>query len=375
VIRKSIVVLAIAVGTARCGGGEAAGARTPRDRSAEPAVVSVETAAAIEREVATTIRATGSFVADEASDVAPLVSGSVVDTPVDVGDVVKPGQVIVRLDPRNANLDLQHAEAALQQTVAQAGNAKVEAERHAALVKSGDISRSTYEKLTTQLATADAAVAQATARVASARKAVDDAVVTAPFAGHVTARPVSVGEYVTTASKVATIVRLQPIKLELQVAESDAGKLRRGLPVRAAVPTYPGTVFEGVVSALNVALDASSRAMAIDVRFANADGRLLPGMFGTAEILLPATERAVYVPSVAVVTIANGQSSAVYVVENTTARVRVVQVGESSQGMVRILAGLDGRAVVATTALNELFDGASVRAAAPAAVGTSDRSR
>lgn len=371
-----LFAIAIAIGTAGCGGAGAADMRPARAQSTEPAVVAVETAPAVEREVATAIRATGSFVADEASDVTPLVSGSVVETPINVGDVVTPGQLIVRLDARNANLELQHAEATLQQAVALAQNAKVEAERHAALVKSGDISRSTYEKLTTQLASADAAVAQATARVASAKKAADDTTITAPFAGHVTARPVSMGEYVTTATKVVTIVRIQPIKLELQVPESDAGKLRRGMPVRAEVPTYPGTVFEGVVSALNVALDASSRAMAIEVRFPNVDGRLLPGMFGTAEIHLPATERAFYVPSAAVATIANGQSSAVYVVDDTTARLRVVQVGEAQHGMVRILAGLDGHAVVATSALDQLFDGARVRATAPAAaVRTSDQGR
>lgn len=366
-------VCAVAIVTAACGGGEAADAHPPRSQSTGPAVIAVETATAVEREVATVIRATGSFVADEASEVTPLIAGSVVETPINVGDVVKAGQVIVRLDPRNANLDLQHAEAALQQAVAQAENAKVEAERHASLVTSGDISRSTYEKLTTQLATADAAVAQATARVATAKKAVDDATIVAPFAGHVTARPVSVGEYVATSAKVVTIVRIQPIKLELQVPESDAGKLRRGMPVRAEVPTHPGTVFDGVVSALNVALDASSRAMAIEVRFPNADSRLLPGMFGTAEIHLPATERAFFVPATAVASIANGQSSAVYVVDETTARVRVVQVGERQDGMVRILAGLDGHAVVATSALNQLFDGAKVRAAAPAAVRTSSQ--
>jgi RND family efflux transporter MFP subunit len=362
-----IAACAAAVAVAACRGGEAADVAPPRAEPAERAAIAVDMAAVVERDVATAIRATGSFVADEASEVTPLVSGSVVETAVNVGDVVKAGQVIVRLDPRNASLDLQHAEAALQQAEAQAQNARVETERHAALVKSGDISRSTYEKLTTQLATSEAAVAQATARVATAKKAVDDSTITAPFAGHVTARPVSVGEYVTTSSKVVTIVRIQPIKLELQVPESEAGKLRRGMTVRAEVPTYRGSVFEGVVSALNVALDASSRAMAIEVRFANTDGRLLPGMFGTAEIHLPATERAFFVPAAAVTTIANGQSSAVYVVDDATARVRVVQVGESQNGLVRILAGLEGETVVATSALDRLFDGAKVRTAAPAA--------
>jgi RND family efflux transporter MFP subunit len=360
-ILEVTALAALAIGPAACSGGEAADDRRTRADKTEPAVVAVDTAAAVEREVPSVIRATGSFVADETSDVTPLVSGSVVETAVNVGDVVKAGQLIVRLDPRNASLDLQHAEAALQQASAQAQNTKVEVERHAVLVKSGDISRSAYEKLTTQLATGDAAVAQAAARVASARKAVEDTTITAPFAGHIVARPVSVGEFVTTSSKLVTVVRIQPIKLELQVPESEAGKLRRGMPVRAEVPTHPGVAFEGVVSALNVALDASSRAMAIEVRFPNGDSRLLPGMFGTAEIHLPARQRAVYVPSAAIATIANGQSSAVYVVDGTTARVRVVQVGESENGQVRILAGLDGQAVVATTALDQLFDGAKVR--------------
>ena len=357
-----LVVVAAAVAHVGCRGGEAAGAAPPAAQAA-PVVVTVETAPAVEREVAAVVRATGSFVADETSEVTPMVGGSVIETPVNVGDVLKAGQVIVRLDSRNATIDLQNAEASLQQAVAQAQNAKVEAERNAALVKSGDISRSTYEKLTTQVATAEAAVAQAQARRATAKKAVDDTTVFAPFAGHVTARPVSVGEYVTTSSKIVTIVRIQPIKLELQIPESDAGKLRRGMRVQAQVPTHPGSLFDGVVSALNVALDANSRAMAIEVRFPNTDDRLLPGMFGTAEIRLTETERAIYVPSAAVATIANGQSSAVYLVDDGTARVRVVQLGETESGMVRVLAGLDGRATVATSGLNQLFDGVKVRAA------------
>jgi membrane fusion protein (multidrug efflux system) len=282
--------------------------------------------------------------------------------------------VIVRLDPRTATLDLRHAEAALQHAEAQAQNAKVEADRYTALVKSGDISQSAYEKVTTQRAMSDAAVEQARARVATAKKAVDDTTIAAPFAGHVSARTVSVGEYVSTSTKLVTIVQIQPIKLVLQVPETEAGRLRRGMTVRATVPTHPGRIFEGTVSALNVALDPSSRAMALEVRFTNADSRLMPGMFATADVQLPATERAVYVPASAVTTIANGQSSAVYAIEGTTAHVRVVQTSPAQDGMVRILAGLDGNAVVATSALDQLFDGITVRPT-PAAGGTGHTGR
>jgi len=365
------LLIALTLWTAACRGA-VTDTRAQQPVSREPTVVTIETAGAVERELPTVIRATGTFVADESSDVTAHVSGSVLETAVKVGDVVAEGHVIVRLDARNAVLDLDLAQAGLQQAEAQSQNAKVEADRNAALVKSGDISRSTYERLTTQLLTAEAGVAQAKARVATAAKAVEDTRIMAPFAGHVSARPVAVGEYVTPTTKLATILRIQPIKLQLQVSESDAARLKRGMAVRAEVPAHANTAFRGTVSALNVALDPNSRAMTIDVQFPNTDDKLLPGMFGTAEIQLPETQRVVYVPKAAVSTIANGQSSAVYVIEGSTARVRVVQTGEVQGELVRILAGISGGAVVATTRLNELFDGAHVKIASPVAHKSAD---
>jgi membrane fusion protein (multidrug efflux system) len=314
-----------------------------------------------ERNVPVIVRATGTFVADESSDVTPQVSGQVVETPVNVGATVKTGQVLVRLDDRDAGLKLRQAQATLQQAEAQARRAQTEANRNADLVRSGDISRSSYEQLTTQVAVAEAAVAQAAAQVAAAEKAVADAVIVAPFSGHVSARPVAVGEYVTTSTKVATIVRITPIKLQLQVPEASAATLRSGMPVAATVPAHPDRTFTGTLAAMNVAIDPASRAMAIEARFANGDGRLMPGMFGSAEIQLPATERSVFVPEGAVSSLANGESFAVYAVDGDVVRVRVVQPGERKDGMVRLVAGLEPGVVVATSNLGQLFEGARIR--------------
>jgi membrane fusion protein (multidrug efflux system) len=362
VILRVLALAATALLPAACGGVDA-GAPVPQ--AVEAAAVAVATAAATERAMPIVVRATGTFVADESSDVTPQTSGSVIETPVGVGDLVKVGQMIVRLDERNAALDLNHAQAALEQAQAQAQNARVEAARHAELVESGDISRSAYEKLTTQLAVAQAGVAQAKARVASAEKAREDTKIKAPFGGHVSARPIAVGEYVTTSSKVATIVRIDPIKLALQVPEGQAAQLRPGMPVRAEVSAYPGAIFKGAVSARNVAIDPNSRAMTIEVSFRNQDSRLAPGMFGNAEVLLPATERAVYVPREAIRPFANGESSVVYVIDGDTARVRIVQPAQAEDGLVRIHTGVEAGALVATSNLDKLFDGAAVRRAPP----------
>ncbi|MEO8368605.1 MAG: biotin/lipoyl-binding protein, partial [Candidatus Solibacter sp.] len=83
-----------------------------------PKIVTVSTAQAVTRTVAAGFQETGSFVADETSDIAPMVAGRVLATPVDVGDVVKQGQVICELDHRDAQLRLDQAKAALEQATA-----------------------------------------------------------------------------------------------------------------------------------------------------------------------------------------------------------------------------------------------------------------
>jgi membrane fusion protein (multidrug efflux system) len=341
--------------------------------AAESAPVSIHTAAAEARDVPTVVRATGTFVADESSGVTPSVPGQVVATPVNVGDMVRAGDVLVRLDDRDARLRLGQAEAALLQAEAQARRAATEAKRNAELVQGGLISPNSYEQFTTQVAVADAAVAQAVAQVDAAKKAVADAVIVAPFSGHVSARPVAVGEYVNTSTQVVTVVRISPIKLQLLVPESAAAALRTGMTVTATVPAHPGRTFTGSVSALNVAIDPSSRAMSIEAKFSNTDARLMPGMFGSGEVQLPATERGVFVPESAVTALPNGESFAVYAVDGGAVRVRVVQPGERQNGKVRLLAGLEPGVVVATSNLGQLFEGARVRADIPAATSSSER--
>ena len=354
-----LVAVCAALGATACGGDDARASTAAPPATADASLTAVTGLAVIKRDVPVIIRATGTFTPDEASDVAAPVSGQVVKTLVNVGDIVKSEQPLLLLDDRDARLRLEQSRASLERAEADAQKAKTDATRSGELFQKGFTTRSEYERLVTQDTGASAAVAQARAQLASAQKAVDDSVVRAPFAGHVTARPVAAGEYVTPASKVATIVRIAPIKLELMVKEADAVKVRRGLSVQAEVSGYPGVVFAGSVSALNVAIDPNSRAMTVEATFPNTDARVTPGMFGTAQIRLPATETAMFVPSGAVLKIAN--ADAVYVIEGDRAQLRIVQLGDARDGMVRIESGVQEGAIVATNNLDQLVDGAAVR--------------
>ena len=354
-----LVAVCAALGAAGCGGDDARASTAAPPATADAGLTAVTGVTVIKQDVPVIVRATGTFTPDEASDVAAPVSGQVVKTLVNVGDIVKSEQPLLLLDDRDARLRLDQARASLERAEADAQKAKTDATRSGELFQKGFTTRSEYERLVTQDTGAGAAVAQARAQLASAQKAVDDSVVRAPFAGHVTARPVAAGEYVTPASKVATIVRIAPIKLELMVKEADAVKVRRGLSVQAGVSGYPGVVFAGSVSALNVAIDPNSRAMTVEATFPNTDARVTPGMFGTAQIRLPATETAMFVPSGAVLKIAN--TDAVYVIEGDRAQLRIVQLGDARDGMVRIESGVQEGAIVATNNLDKLVDGAAVR--------------
>jgi len=388
----------------------------------------VRTAKAESRTIAASVQTTGSFVAKESSDVAPLAAGRVSETLVDVGAFVRQGEVIAKLEDRDAQLRFeqataaeQQAEAALRQAQsriglgqgesfnpanvpevlsakaaydsaqAQAKQAEADARRYENLIQTGDVSRTAYEKARTQADTAQAqanaarqqyeamlnsarqnfqgvmnaqaSVSGAKAQTAMAKKALDDTVIRAPFAGYVSARPIANGQYVALTNKLATVLRIAPIKLELQVPEANATQIKVGVNVEAAVPGYPNRTFQGRVTAINPAVDPASRTVTVIAEFGNGDLALKPGMFATARILLPGSSMGIFVPQQAVITDAATNSSQLFFVRDGKARVAVVQLGERDGGQVRILSGVSEGMTVVLDHLKELYDGQSVKLA------------
>lgn len=378
------------------------------------------------RQVPAAFNETGTFVAEESSDIAPPVAGRVIRTPVDVGAFVKEGEVICELDHRDAELKLEQmraqlaeANAAVRQaqlrigfstgkfdetkvpevagaranyesSEAQAKLAAADAQRYSNLVASGDVSRSAFEKARTQQETADAqtnasrqqfeaalntarqgyqvissseaSLDAVRAQIAQAEKGVADTYIRAPFDGYISERPVSAGEYVALTNKIATLVRVKTLKLQLQTPEQRAAKAQVGMQVLARVSAYPDRDFAGKVSAINPSVDPNSRVFVLEARFPNPDNALRPGMFATARVLLPGGEEAIFIPRRAVVRDKTTDSNFVYVADHGQARMHIVLLGDANGDSVRIQSGLSGNEPVITTHLTQLFDGAPVEA-------------
>lgn len=418
----SLAAIALTLATLSCGRpGDASGGV----QAAELKPMRIATAVATRREVAAAILSSGTFVADEVSELAPRAAGRIVATPVDVGAWVNAGGVVARLDDRDARLRLAQAEAAQQQAEAalaqsrlriglgpnaafdpatvpevqaakaafesaeaQAKLASADAKRYANLVATGDVSASNYEKERAQaesaqaqadaarkqyeaavnfarlnhqgVDSAEAALASARLQTAMARKELDDTTVRAPFGGYVSERHMSVGESVNSSSKIATILRANPIRLNLQVSEMEAARIRTGMTVQARVAARAEREFTGKVTVLSPAIDPTSRAMTIRAEFANPSLELRPGMFATARILLPEGEPGIFVPATAVLTDSSANVARVFTIENGRARVRVVQAGGTDKGFTQIITGLTRGVTVAASNLADLYDGAPV---------------
>ena len=366
--RAAFAAWSIAV-AAGCGNTESA---PPPAEARPPAAVAVAPIKGIDEPVI--VEATGSFQADESSDVAPESSGRVTATPVDVGQHVAKGAVLIRIQAVDANLRLDEAKAAVERAEAnlklaesQNSLAQTTAKRNEALLKGGLIPQTTADEARTQAETASnsvlvarASLAQARAQLAQAEKAVSDVVVLAPFAGFISQRRVAVGEFVQPSTAVVTLLRVDPLRLQLTIPGVQAGQIAVGQSVVARVDAFPGKEFAGKVSAINPLIVAESRSFIVEARVPNASGELKPGMFAVASVNQGRTERAMLVPKRAVIEDVNTNSFRVFVVDKENkARIRVVQLAarQNQPDSTKILTGVKEGERVATTNLADLYDG------------------
>jgi len=389
------LILAFVLGaaglSAACGAGDA----KAKERPAPAPTIDIAPQAAIEQPIARFIRATGTLTAEEQADVAAETAGRVVSAPVERGTPVSQGAELVRLLSTETDAQLKEAEANAAQLEARLGltpgsgfdvnavpevqNAKAgwdlaqaEFARIKSLLDQRVVSQSEYDQRRTQAEAArqqyDAAkngaaqqyqmLQAARARVALARKAVADTVVRAPFNGAVAQRLVSVGDYVTRGTKVAVVVRVNPLRVQLTVPEQFISAVNIGQPVSFEVDAYAGRQFQGTIKFVSPALQADQRALTIEATVPNPNGVLKPGLFATARIEQPAKTPAVLVPAAAV-QIASG-TSRVYVVNGDHVEERIVTTGETVGDRIEITKGLKAGERVATKNVAQLADGTKI---------------
>ncbi|PYS76788.1 MAG: hypothetical protein DMF67_15450 [Acidobacteria bacterium] len=407
----ALLVGSLAIAAASCGGSRAqSNAKANANAAVAPQAVDVTTAPAVSRDLPRFIEATGSLAADVQTDVAPTVGGRVVSVNVDLGSFVQQGQVLVQLDPADARLrleqsraSLQQAESSVQQAEARLGLtpgqkfdpvrvAEVQAaktaydlaekqlQRFEKLLESGDVSRSAYDQQKAQrdqlreqyqaaltqanqsyaaVQTARAAADAARVSVSQAEKGLRDVTVYAPISGYVSDRPADVGEYVSTSSKVATVVRTNPMRVRIDIPEQAISGVRPGQSVSVSVSDYTDRSFAGRVARVSPNVSAQSRTLTVEAEVENGENLLKPGQFATVRVLLPQTDPAILVPARAVRT--DNGTSRLYVIKDGVAHERLVATGQAEGDLIEVKGNVAADDAVATSNVEQLADGVPVR--------------
>jgi HlyD family secretion protein len=343
----------------------------------------------------------GTLQSMEQVKVSSEVAGTVLEAGIEMGQEVKAGQVLVRLDSRELSLALDRAESALRQTEAQLGidstkptaippdeqiasvrtaianrdDAKAKFQQSQELHNKGLVPRLDMDTNETRFKVSEANLQAALEAVRSlkaslqdrraavqlAQKKLEDATVRAPVNGAIAERLVQRGEYIRENTQVVTIVQLNPLQLHTAVQEKFSDLIRQGLSVQFAVEPFPNQVFNGRIANISPSIDQQTRTFPVDIQVDNANHKLKPGFFAKGVIQTGKDSNVMAVPDEAVSTLAG--VSSVFVIAGNVIRQQSVTLGAHEGTLNEVVEGLKGDESIAISNLNQLVTGTKVKVA------------
>ena len=256
---------------------------------------------------------------------------------VEVGDVVKKGQQLVKMESTQ-----------LATSLAQLDNLKIELERVKALYQSGGVSKQQLDQLQMQYDVAKK----------SAENLKDNIYLTSPINGIVTARNFDNGD-VAAGQPILQVMQINPVKLKINIPESFYNNVKKGMQVKAKTEIFGEEEFAGTVSLIYPTIDPLTRTFTCEVKVNNANSKLKPGMFGRVELNL-GKAATIMVSDKAVVKQSGSNDKYIFVENNGVVEYRKVQLGRRIEDKIEIISGVaDGENVV-ITGQSKLMDGTKV---------------
>ena len=306
--------------------------------------VPVEVSAASRRAIAASYTGTAPLEARAESMVVAKTSGVALSVAIEVGDQVRAGQVLARLD--GAHAALQAAQTAAQMRKLESNYARSRQLAEQQLISANDNEQLRY----------DLENARAAHRLANLE--LSWTTVVAPISGVVAERMIKPGNFVQANTPIFKIVDVARLEAELNVPERELATLAAGLPVRLAVDALPGKTFEGRIDRVSPVVDAQSGTFRVVAAFEGQDA-LKPGMFGRISIDYDQRADALTVPRSAL--LEDDAEAAVFVVEGDKARRVPIELGYLDGEWAEVRDGLEEGARVVTAGKVTLRDGSAVQ--------------
>jgi membrane fusion protein (multidrug efflux system) len=267
---------------------------------------------------------------------------------------VSAGEVLVRLDTRQEHAQLAAAEAAR-------ALARLNLDRMRGLLAQGIVAPSDFDRL-------DAEDKQAEARAGEIRATIDRKVIRAPFGGVLGIRQVDLGQYLAGGQAIVSLQAIDPVYVNFSVPQQDLARLRPGAEVRVTAEGLSGPAPSGRITAIDSVVNEGTRNVQVQATLGNASGRLRPGTFVKAEVVLGSAQAVVALPASAISYAPYGDS--VFVVGELDGpggknyrgvRQQFVKLGGARGDQVAVVSGLTAGQEVVSSGAFKLRTGAAVR--------------
>ncbi len=291
------------------------------------------------QDVDQTAEYTATVEAYKTNNITTSTANRIKEILVDVGSQVTKGQRLVILD----NVNIEQLKVRLE-------NIEREYNRAVELLSIGGGTQQSVDQLKTEL---DASRRQYT-------NMVENTELVSPITGVVTARNYDPGD-MTGQQPILTIEQVRPVKVLVNVSESDYTKVKRGMSVNVKLDVYGDEVFKGTVERIHPTIDPNTRTFTVEIIIANNDERVRPGMFARVEMNF-GTENRVVVPDRAVVKQTGSGNRYVYVYKDGTVSFNKVELGQRLDNAYEVISGVEDGADVVIAGQTRLADGIKVEA-------------
>lgn len=280
---RTTVLTALALAVAGCATGEA---NEPEQ--------TLQTLTAGRQTIVSSVEATGTVEPIRVIEVKSQAGGEVLQLPVELGDNVEQGTLLVRIDPRDVNNAHAQAQADLDVAEAQNDVAGRQLERVEALHESDIVTSEELENAILSAANARASLVRATTNLELAEDKLDDVTLRAPITGTIVERTVEQGQVVTGTRDLTggtvlmRMADLTEVQVRMLVDETDIGRLQPGLPADITVEAYPNRTFRGSVLKIEpqAVVEQNVTMFAVLTRISNEEDLLRPGMNADVEVVI-----------------------------------------------------------------------------------------
>jgi membrane fusion protein, multidrug efflux system len=351
------------------------GARAPAPAS--PQVIRVEMAAAARRDVPIFLEGLGTVQAYYTVTITPRVDGELFSLGFTEGQMVKPGDVLARIDPRPYQAALDQAVATKGKDAALLENARRDLARYISLAPEEFTSEQTLETQRSLVAQLEAQLVGDQAAIDNAKTQLSYTTIRSPIYGRTGIRLTDPGNIVhaATATGIVVVTQVQPISVIFTLPADSLATVREAmasgpLPVTAISRDGKKPLGSGTVELIDNQIDQTTGTMRLKAKFENKDSTLWPGDFVNARVLVLTRHDALTIPSTAVQRGPNGVFAYVVTAADTV-EMRRLQVGEESGALTIVQKGLQQGERVTTSNQYRLQPGTHVRAMDPPAPASS----